>query len=92
MISHRNIALVATYLYLNKKKNIIRRRQLRSVWVNAWLGDYQRLTNSFCYTLDPLISPAENEYKKYVRMNPTNFYFLLDLLTPLIKDVIQIFA
>jgi len=71
-------AIYSVYILKPKKK--------RKQWHKDWLGDYQRLTNSFAFKLEPLIfKNGATETRNYIRVDSEVYFDILEKLSDLIE-------
>ena len=78
MDEKKKLAIIA-YTLLLKKRN------KRRYWHKKWLGDYQRLKNSFTFNLEPIIFAGDDEeIKDYVRLPAVVYNMILEKIAPLL--------
>ncbi len=83
MDKNKKIALVCAYLLYLKKKP---RKQ--SIWHKSWLGDHQRLVNSFVFNLEPLIfSSTSEDTRNYIRLAPDIYEEIIMIILNACKDI-----
>src|SRR5271156_2105044 len=77
-MDRRKLALVAYYAFFLEKK-----RRKKRAWQKPWLGDYQRLKNSFVFNLEPHIRDSgPDDFKYYTRLPPAIYESILEKVTP----------
>lgn len=71
------IALLSLYQLYVKKKN----KRKKRAWHKPWLGDYNRLSNSFVFALEPMIRQDDQDFIRYIRIDQSVYEELLLLVS-----------